>query len=236
MKILITGCYGYIGSNLTYYLLEQGFEVIGVDIINRNLFKHPKFAFLEHDLKDELNIECEEIYHFAAKKDLRNSDASYYIYNLRLTFNILELALKNDAKLIFSSTASVGQNNAYSKSKKMEEDIIKEFCEENFLRYSILRIPNPYGYLHPSLKIDRGSNNLEEIILRGKPFELFTEDGVFQKRPFLKIEDLIEKLLNLELGLNVMNVLDMTTKEFLDIISKRENKKFKYKIKELKWI
>ena len=38
MKILITGSSGLIGSNISQYYLEQGFEVIGVDNDQRKNF------------------------------------------------------------------------------------------------------------------------------------------------------------------------------------------------------
>ena len=38
MKILITGSSGLIGSNISQYYLDQGFEVIGVDNDQRKEF------------------------------------------------------------------------------------------------------------------------------------------------------------------------------------------------------
>ena len=34
MKILVTGCVGFIGSHLCEYLLKRGDEVMGIDNIN----------------------------------------------------------------------------------------------------------------------------------------------------------------------------------------------------------
>ena len=34
MKILITGCCGFIGFNISKYLLDNGFKIIGIDNLN----------------------------------------------------------------------------------------------------------------------------------------------------------------------------------------------------------
>jgi len=34
MKVLITGCAGFIGSHLTDRLLAEGYEVVGIDNFN----------------------------------------------------------------------------------------------------------------------------------------------------------------------------------------------------------
>ena len=34
MKILITGCCGFIGFNISKYLLDKGFKIIGIDNLN----------------------------------------------------------------------------------------------------------------------------------------------------------------------------------------------------------
>jgi len=82
MKVLVTGVAGFIGSSLSEKLLDEGFQVIGVDsffdyyprkIKERNLsnsLKHPNFEFIEADILeiDWNNIlnNVEGIFHQAA--------------------------------------------------------------------------------------------------------------------------------------------------------------------------
>ncbi|MDB2701721.1 SDR family oxidoreductase [Flavobacteriaceae bacterium] len=59
MKILITGAAGFIGSNLTEYMLDKGYTVVGLDNyatgFAHNLkpfLAHPNFSFIEGDIRD----------------------------------------------------------------------------------------------------------------------------------------------------------------------------------------
>ena len=59
MKILITGAAGFIGSNLTEYMLDKGYTVVGLDnyatgfVHNLKPFlAHPNFSFIEGDIRD----------------------------------------------------------------------------------------------------------------------------------------------------------------------------------------
>lgn len=59
-QFLITGCAGFIGSNLTEYILELGYKVRGLDNFstgkkeNISVFMgHPNFDFIEGDIRDK---------------------------------------------------------------------------------------------------------------------------------------------------------------------------------------
>jgi len=68
MKVLVTGCAGFIGSHLTEYLLKDGHEVTGIDCFTdyyakelkeRNLsaaLQYQNFTFLHNDLSDMLEF------------------------------------------------------------------------------------------------------------------------------------------------------------------------------------
>lgn len=60
MRILLTGCAGYLGSTLCQNLLRAGFDVIGLDRLMFNnsrallgLLGHPKFEFFEVDVREK---------------------------------------------------------------------------------------------------------------------------------------------------------------------------------------
>lgn len=40
MKVLVTGCAGFIGSTLTEHLPEDGFNVIGIDFLTDYSYKN----------------------------------------------------------------------------------------------------------------------------------------------------------------------------------------------------
>ena len=55
-KILLTGCAGYIGSVMTRALLDEGYEVWGLDSLVfgdqgiSELYEHPRFRFFQGDI------------------------------------------------------------------------------------------------------------------------------------------------------------------------------------------
>ena len=92
MKALVTGAAGFIGSNLSEYLVNQGIEVIGIDSFSTHYdprFKRlnlydlsfdNKFILIENDLaqmsQDKLKEILEEVdvvFHLAARAGVRSS-------------------------------------------------------------------------------------------------------------------------------------------------------------------
>ena len=112
MKVLVTGCAGFIGSHLTESLLDDGHHVVGADCFNDNYGRPQKLRNLEHarewrefdfvpiDLSrgdlDDLVADCEVVYHLAAEPGVRASwgrrfDA-YLRNNVLATQHLLEAA------------------------------------------------------------------------------------------------------------------------------------------------
>lgn len=128
MKILVTGCVGFIGSHLCEALLSRGHTVIGVDNINsyydrtqklanlKILSSNNNFIFFECDVIDTKIItttlnQIDVICHLAAMAGVRSSledPAHYSRVNIEGFINLLEEARKNKiTKIVYASSSSV---------------------------------------------------------------------------------------------------------------------------------
>ena len=133
MKILLTGCAGFIGSHTLDRLIADGHQVIGVDnfdpFYDRSLktanigayADHSDFELLEADLADsetyqKLNFlagngPINAIIHLAAKAGVRPSiddPVGYQRANVIATQNLLEYAKDKEIKqFVFASSSSV---------------------------------------------------------------------------------------------------------------------------------
>ena len=123
MKYLVTGCAGFIGSNLVDRLLVSGFEVVGIDNFStgnkrflENALTNNKFSLIQGDLLDfellkSIMDGVDTVFHLSANADVRfgTDDPSRDLQqNTVATFNVLEsMRSKNVKKIIFSSTGSV---------------------------------------------------------------------------------------------------------------------------------
>lgn len=145
MKVLVTGCAGFIGSDLSEYLLNKNYEVVGIDNFNGyydpkvkefniSEFKdHPKFKLYRTDITDrtallkvfEENI-IEAVVHLAAWAGVTqsNADPSTWVYNnVDGTSNLAEFAVKKGVKsFVFASTSSVYGNNKVPYKEEMNTD------------------------------------------------------------------------------------------------------------------
>ncbi len=132
MKVLITGCAGFIGSHLSEYCLSQGHEVVGIDNFDSfysslqkksNLsfsLKNSRFAFFEGDITDintlvKLPEGIEAVIHLAAKAGVRPSIINPLTYthtNITGTLTVLEwMRQRKINKMVFGSSSSVYGNN-----------------------------------------------------------------------------------------------------------------------------
>jgi len=122
-RVVVTGCAGFIGSNLVDRLLVNGFEVIGVDNFSTGLprfidgaRKNSNFQFVEIGILDLPALKsaftgAEFVFHLAANADVRfgtDHPGKDLEQNTIATFNVLEAMRFNSInKIAFSSTGSV---------------------------------------------------------------------------------------------------------------------------------
>lgn len=135
-NILITGCAGFIGSNLAETLLSRNYSVVGLDDFcvgceeNMTEFRqHPCFTFHKGDARDVETVTrlakgMDWIVHLAAFKiPLYESALKTLEINTKGTEACLKAAREVEAKVLFASSSDV-----YGKNQKMpfteEEDLV----------------------------------------------------------------------------------------------------------------
>ena len=146
-RILVTGCAGFIGMHLCESLLDDGYNILGIDNLNeyydpklkRNRLKILKnfnsFSFLKLDITDlnELSyvfrdFNPSKVVNLAAQAGVRYSIENPHTYvssNINGFMNVLECSRKNNIKgLIYASSSSVYGGN--TKVPFSEKDIINK--------------------------------------------------------------------------------------------------------------
>jgi UDP-glucose 4-epimerase len=173
MKILVTGGAGYIGSFMVKRLLEEKYEVIVLDSLEKGYpesipagVELVQGSLLDKEFLSNLFSQhtFSAIIHFAAYISMKESMEDPYKYFENNTYgalNIIEVARKNSVKkFVFSSTAGVYGNpeevpipenhpknptNSYGESKLMTERILEWYQTIFGFNYVVLRYFNASG-------------------------------------------------------------------------------------------
>ena len=170
MKVLLTGCAGFIGSHLAEQLLEKGFDVIGIDNFSKfynkkvktdnlsGFINHPNFSFHEVDIRNnkQLNSTLIEtvdvVVHLAAEAGVRPSiknPKDYIDVNISGTQHILQWMLDHDCKkLFFASSSSVYGNNEDGNPFVENKLDVKPISPYAFTKRSAELMNHAYHHLH----------------------------------------------------------------------------------------
>jgi UDP-glucose 4-epimerase len=213
-KVLVTGGAGFIGFHLTKKLSTLTNDLTIYDDLSsgkiENVKDVPSAKFVKGDILDLKNLcgqpKTDLIYHLAAQVVVPYSMENPLIdfeTNAKGTVSVLEKARKDDAKLVFASSAAVYGNptvfptpenygfhpfSCYGLSKVVGEEYCQMYKEQYGLDIVITRFANVYGLrchgvIHDFLdKLTKNPNKLE-IIGTGK-----------QSRDFVHISDVVEAL------------------------------------------
>lgn len=223
-RILVTGGAGFLGTNLTRRLLDDGNHVISLDNYlsglkqNVAIFEgHPDYEFIEHDIIEPIDLQVDEIYNLACA----GSPPKYQADPIHTTktnvygiINMLELAKKNDAKIMQASTSEVygdpevhpqvesyqgnvnthGIRSCYDEGKRCAESLCFDYMRRFGVKIKVARIFNTYG---PYMDAEDGrvvSNFIVQAI-NGKSPTIYGDGS--QTRSFCYVDNLIEAFLRL---------------------------------------
>lgn len=228
--ILITGGAGFIGSNLAFYFQENhpDAKIVVLDsfrsteiLSNGNLksFGHFKNLIgfrgevISGDINDkkllldlEKNYKFDYIFHEAAISDTTAQEQDLMIKtNVNAYKDLLELALKHSANMIYASSAATYGNapspqrvgheapqNVYGFSKLCMDNISYEYIKKSHISIVGLRYFNVYGQ-REYFKNKTASMVLQfgHQLLSGKSPKLFEQSDKIL-RDFIYIEDVIQ--------------------------------------------
>ncbi|WP_010630784.1 NAD-dependent epimerase/dehydratase family protein [Sporolactobacillus vineae] len=246
-RIVVTGAAGFLGSHLVKELISEGNRVIGIDNFltgkagNLAQINNKHFIFLNldvcsGDLQDHPLLNAvDEIYHLASPASPKSYQANpikTVMVNTLGTENMLKLAKKHDAKVVYTSTSEVygdpketpqtetyrgnvntwGPRACYDESKRLGEVLCYLYNTLYGVKVKVARIFNTYS---AGLANDDGRviSNFVTEALTGKDITVHG-DGT-QTRSFCYVSDTIR-------GLRQLMETDEATGQIINIGSPDE--------------
>ena len=214
-KVLISGCAGFIGSNLANELVKQGHSITGIDDLssgNLDNIKNIKVCVrnINENLKDVFEYGCfDYVFHLAAFVNLRESvkyptvccDAnvvgSMHLIDECIRYKVKRLIFSSTGGAIYSPNASIpwwedstlDPQSPYGLSKLWIEQYLKMANKLYGLNYSILRYGNVYGP-HQDPKGEAGVVSIFlDALLQGRDLKMFGNGE--QRRDFVYVDDVV---------------------------------------------
>ena len=261
MKILLTGAAGFLGSHLSKKLIDNDHEVIGLDDLStgsikniEQLVNHPKYAFIEHDVRNPYQAKVDAILNFACPAspvNYQKDPVRTIETNFLGMINMLHLANETGARIIQASTSEIygdpaqspqkesywgnvnpiGIRSCYDEGKRAAETLCFDYRRQYNLDTRVIRIFNTYG---PNMAIGDGRvvSNFIVQALRNEPINIYG-DGK-QTRSFCYVSDLVEgiyKLLQLnenpDTPINLGNPNEFTILDLAKVVIEITNSRSK---------
>jgi len=253
-RIVVLGGAGFLGSHLCDALVKRGDEVVVVDNFStgsknnlQQLNSAKNFSVVDADICEPIEIagRVDLVLNFASpaspKKYLQIPIQTLQAGSLG-TENAVQLALKNNARLIMASTSEVygdplttpqsetyfgnvnpiGVRSCYDEAKRFAEALLMAHSRVSGLNLGIVRIFNTYG---PRLDPDDGRVVSTLISQAVSNQDLTVHGDGKQSRSFCYVDDLIRGVIALadsnEIGpINLGNDKEISVLELANLVLK----------------
>ena len=222
VKNLVTGGAGFVGSHLVDRLMKSGEKVICLD----NFFTGSQeniehwigdryFELIHHDVTEPIKLDVDRIWHLACPA----SPIHYQFNPIKTaktsfigTYNMLGLARRVGARILFASTSEVygnpeihpqpekyngnvnpiGIRSCYDEGKRVAESLCFDYMRMHDVDIRIARIFNTYG---PRMLLNDGRliSNLLVQSIHGEDLTIYGNGT--QTRSFCFVDDLINGLI-----------------------------------------
>ena len=232
MRILVTGGAGFIGSNLSKRLVNDGHQVVVLDnLLRGNKLDKSTFdaiQFINGDVRDFETVNsaakgCDVIFHFAAVLGVDIvADKPVETMDVEVigTRNIVNAALSNNVQqVLYASTSGiyghtsfenllteeilVDPKTSYAMAKRYNEIYLASHYEEKKINVISLRFFNVYGHNQDNRMV------VPRFFEQAKSNEPITIFGTGkQTRDFTYIDDTVEacvRLMNIK-GCHIVNI------------------------------
>jgi len=223
LRTLVTGGAGFIGSHLCDRLIARGDDVVCADNLITgqasnidHLRGNPRFHFMHVDVSQPFAVDgtVDQIFHLASPASPRGyllKPLETALVNSQGTQNALDLARRNGAKFLLSSTSEaygdplvhpqteeywgnvnpVGVRSCYDEGKRFAEALTMIYVRQFNVDARIVRIFNCYGP-RSDPRDGRVVPNFVTQALLGEPITVYGDGS--QTRSLGYVSDLIEGL------------------------------------------
>ena len=219
---LVTGGAGFVGSHLVDRLMKSGEKVICLDNFFTGSIENIEhwigdrsFELIHHDVTEPIKLDVDRIWHLACPA----SPIHYQFNPIKTaktsfigTYNMLGLARRVGARILFASTSEVygnpeihpqtekyngnvnpiGIRSCYDEGKRVAESLCFDYMRMHDVDIRIARIFNTYG---PRMLLNDGRliSNLLVQAIHGEDLTIYGNGT--QTRSFCFVDDLINGLI-----------------------------------------